>query len=100
MLPIFYITIGSGIGGGRFIVGQIYRGVGRGAAEIGDVQVTTTGAGWEAELASLESVASGWGIAENARRHLAYSDEWHTPLREVRAQEITAVRVANEALAG
>ena len=31
--PIFYITIGSGIGGGLIINGEIYRGCGRGAAE-------------------------------------------------------------------
>jgi glucokinase len=37
--PIFYITIGSGIGGGLVINGEIYRGVGRGAAEIGHLQI-------------------------------------------------------------
>ncbi|MBM3979452.1 MAG: ROK family protein [Planctomycetes bacterium] len=98
--PVFYITIGSGIGGGLIIDGQIYRGVGRGAAEIGHLMVTTTGPGGEAELTALETVASGWGIAENARRHLAYSDEWQTPLRGARSEEITAVRIANEALGG
>ena len=36
--PIFYITVGSGIGGGFIIDGQIYRGVGRGAAEIGHLR--------------------------------------------------------------
>src|SRR5438067_9215368 len=36
--PIFYITIGSGIGGGFIIDGEIYRGVGRGAAEIGHLR--------------------------------------------------------------
>ena len=37
--PIFYITIGSGIGGGLIINGEIYRGCGRGAAEIGHLRV-------------------------------------------------------------
>src|SRR5713226_5672003 len=37
--PVFYITIGSGIGGGLIIDGEIYRGIGRGAAEIGDLRV-------------------------------------------------------------
>src|SRR5262249_18435360 len=37
--PIFYITIGSGIGGGLIINGEIYRGCGRGAAEIGHLKV-------------------------------------------------------------
>src|SRR5437899_4895032 len=36
--PIFYITIGSGIGGGLIINGEIYRGCGRGAAEIGHLR--------------------------------------------------------------
>src|SRR5947209_1666413 len=38
--PIFYITIGSGIGGGLIINGEIYRGAGRGAAEIGHLKLT------------------------------------------------------------
>src|SRR5262249_5810066 len=37
--PVFYITIGSGIGGGLIINGEIYRGCGRGAAEIGHLPV-------------------------------------------------------------
>src|SRR6478752_2014272 len=37
--PIFYITVGSGIGGGLIINGEIYRGCGRGAAEIGHLQI-------------------------------------------------------------
>jgi glucokinase len=64
--PIFYITIGSGIGGGLIIDGEIYRGVGRGAAEIGHLYI--------GELLhshpfyrSLESIASGWGMERWAR---------------------------------
>src|SRR5579884_2668155 len=37
--PVFYITIGSGIGGGLIVDGQILRGTGRGAAEIGHLKV-------------------------------------------------------------
>jgi glucokinase len=56
--PIFYITIGSGIGGGLIINGEIYRGCGRGAAEIGHVRVD-----WERDRpVKLEQVASGWAI--------------------------------------
>jgi glucokinase len=36
--PVFYITVGTGVGGGLIIDGEIYRGVGRGAAEIGHVR--------------------------------------------------------------
>lgn len=36
--PIFYMTVGTGIGGGLIVDGEIYRGVGKGAAEIGHVR--------------------------------------------------------------
>jgi glucokinase len=68
--PIFYITIGSGIGGGLIIDGEIYRGCGRGAAEIGHLQFTAPGE--EGEIGyrprTLENVASGWAIEQRARR--------------------------------
>src|SRR3954454_5185159 len=60
--PVFYITIGSGIGGGLIIDGEIYRGVGRGAAEIGHV-LLETGSG---VLVPLEEIASGWAIGHRA----------------------------------
>lgn len=53
--PAFYITVGSGIGGGLIMGGAIYPGCGRGAAEIGHLMVNRHG-----EI--LEHVASGWGI--------------------------------------
>src|SRR5438067_3071778 len=61
--PIFYITIGSGIGGGLIIDGEIYRGCGRGAAEIGHVRLFADYRGgllWGDEV--LEDRASGWAI--------------------------------------
>src|SRR5438093_43051 len=67
--PIFYITIGSGIGGGLIIDGEIYRGCGRGAAEIGHLLVNNTAlpgpAGFSMGL--LEHLASGWAIEREAR---------------------------------
>src|SRR5262249_17950280 len=95
--PIFYITIGSGIGGGLIIKGEIYRGCGRGAAEIGHLSVPGIASaphvppvplnpwfislpeimrGWRGAFPSaqirlvylpLEEAASGWGIARGAR---------------------------------
>jgi glucokinase len=59
--PIFYITIGSGIGGGLIIEGEIYRGVGRGAAEIGHLRIWHDG-----QYVTLESIASGWGMERQA----------------------------------
>jgi glucokinase len=52
--PVFYVTVGSGIGGGLIIDGQIYRGAGRGAAEVGHVIIDG--------VHTTEEVASGFGI--------------------------------------
>ena len=73
--PIFYITIGSGIGGGFIIDGEIFRGVGRGAAEIGHLLVLVDD-DQNPSWGTLESVASGWGIQSNAQRILRC---WSSP---------------------
>ncbi len=63
--PLIYMTIGSGIGGALILDGQIYRGCGLGALEIGHLRVPD---GCDArEIPELEQVASGWGIARQAR---------------------------------
>src|SRR5437879_8304368 len=54
--PIFYMNIGSGIGGALIIDGKIYRGCGRGAAEIGHLRVRATDSPGPA-IVSLEDVA-------------------------------------------
>jgi glucokinase len=61
--PVFYMTVGSGIGGGLIIDGQIYRGVGRGAAEVGHLRPVYPDKG-PGEI--LEYWASGWGIGKRA----------------------------------
>jgi glucokinase len=58
--PVFYITVGTGIGGGLVIDGEIYRGVGKGAGEIGHLVIRGE--------AILESFAAGWGIEVRANR--------------------------------
>jgi glucokinase len=68
--PIFYITIGSGIGGGFIMDGEIYRGCGRGAAEIGHLRLVAGNRG-----PILEEVSSGWGIA---RRAVSLAAPWQT----------------------
>lgn len=72
--PIFYITVGSGIGGGLIINGEIYRGCGRGAAEIGHVEVDDSyvTASNIAIVNSniLEDCASGWALEKCVERAL------------------------------
>jgi glucokinase len=64
--PLLYLTIGSGIGGALIIDGQIYRGAGRGAAEIGHLEVPDASAP-DSAFRQLEEISSGWGIARQAR---------------------------------
>src|SRR5208337_162201 len=64
--PLLYLTIGSGIGGALIIDGQIYRGGGLGAVEIGHLEVPVHTRNGPQTL-ELEQIASGWGIARRAR---------------------------------
>jgi glucokinase len=91
--PIFYITIGSGIGGGLIIGGTIYRGVGRGAAEIGHLRVPTSG-GFDI----LEHVASGWSI-ENRTKSRIKSGEPCEMLQQLQADKPLTARMVFEAAA-
>jgi glucokinase len=91
--PIFYVTIGSGIGGGLIIDGAIYRGVGRGAAEIGHLRVPTPG-GFDI----LEHVASGWGIENRANLRIK-SGEPCEVLRQLQAGKPLTARMVFEAAA-
>ena len=61
---IFYMTIGSGIGGGWIVDGKVDNGQGIGSAEMGHTWVTDPRTGMPAEL---EQVCSGWGIGRRAR---------------------------------
>src|SRR5207253_7136733 len=54
--------------GGFIINGETDRGTGRGAAEIGHLLVTDPDS--PSKLVALEEVASGWSIAQRARRLL------------------------------
>jgi glucokinase len=72
--PVFYVTVGSGIGGGLVIAGEIYRGGGRGAAEIGHLRLrgahVCPRTGNLAEWGPLEDFASGWAIQRWAEHRL------------------------------
>jgi glucokinase len=72
--PIFYMNVGSGIGGALIINGEIYRGSGRGAAEIGHLALDGTYLSHSGSAihttATIETCASGWAIAREARQRL------------------------------
>jgi glucokinase len=66
---VFYITAGSGVGGGWIVNGQIDAGQGLGAAEIGHTWVPNPATGAPVEL---EQICSGWSIGRRAREVAAH----------------------------
>jgi glucokinase len=113
--PIFYITIGSGIGGGLITNGEIYRGCGRGAAEIGHTRLVPSAAlqfsdqpityfCWPKEASRLlEELASGWAIAFRGQEAAALGDPRALTLLRLangQAERITAAHVAQAAAQG
>jgi glucokinase len=66
--PVFYVTVGTGIGGGLIVNGEPFHGHGPATAEIGHLRP-----GLHADRAdqTVESLASGWGIAAAAQAYLS-----------------------------
>lgn len=68
--PIFYVTVGSGIGGALIHRGQVYRGVGLGAGEIGHLWIEADLTDWDRTKRTgwrnLEDGSSGWAIQRQA----------------------------------
>ena len=61
---VFYMTAGSGVGGGWILDGRIDDGQGLGAAEVGHTWVPDPESG---EPVELEQLCSGWAIGRRAR---------------------------------
>lgn len=57
---VFYVTIGSGIGAGMVINGEIYHGAKPGEAEIGHIRLNREGL-------TLENSCSGWAVDKRIR---------------------------------
>jgi glucokinase len=58
--PVFYVTLGSGVGGGLVASGKIYHGASPGEAEIGHVRLDRRGT-------TVESRCSGWAVDAKIR---------------------------------
>ena len=58
--PVFYVTLGSGVGGGLVADGRIYHGATPGEAEIGHLRLDRAGT-------ILESSCSGWSVDAKIR---------------------------------
>ncbi|HEY9172176.1 MAG TPA: ROK family protein [Verrucomicrobiae bacterium] len=58
--PVFYVTLGSGVGGGLVWGGRIYHGAAPGESELGHVRLDRGGA-------TVESRCSGWAVDARIR---------------------------------
>jgi glucokinase len=59
--PVFYVTLGSGVGGGLVVDGRIYHGAKPGEAEIGHLRLDRQGV-------ILEDCCSGWAVDRKLRQ--------------------------------
>ena len=58
--PVFYVTLGSGVGGGLVLDGKIYHGARPGESEIGHVRLERDGT-------TVEARCSGWAVDARIR---------------------------------
>jgi glucokinase len=58
--PVFYVTLGSGVGGGLVVAGNIFHGARPGEAEIGHLRLDRAGT-------IVESRCSGWAVDARIR---------------------------------
>jgi glucokinase len=96
---IFYITVGTGIGGGFIVDGHVYRGSGHGAAEIGHLR---PGLSAIDSHATVESRAAGPGIVATVRRMMpdaARADVDDLNLRTGEDLELLTAKIVGEAAA-
>ena len=62
--PVFYVTLGSGVGGGLVVDQRIYHGTIPGEAEIGHIRLDKSGA-------IVEKRCSGWAVDQRIRTAVA-----------------------------
>lgn len=72
--PLFYVTLGSGVGGGLVAGGKIYHGASPGESEFGHLRLDRNGT-------ILESRCSGWAV--DARIREAVRGKRETPLTKL-----------------
>jgi glucokinase len=94
--PVFYITLGSGVGGGLVVDGEIYHGATPGEAEIGHVRLDRAGT-------IVENRCSGWAVDRRIRESIKDSTgrlaELCGGLNAGEARHLSAALVADDPLA-
>ena len=66
--PVFYVTLGSGVGGGLVVNGKIFHGAKPGESEIGHMRLDKSGR-------IVESSCSGWAVDQKIRAAIKRNPE-------------------------
>jgi glucokinase len=94
--PVFYVTLGSGVGGGLVVDGKIYHGAIPGEAEIGHVRLDRSGI-------IVEERCSGWAVDRRIREAIRDSNgklaELCRGMSAGEARHLSAALVAGDRLA-
>ncbi|HEY6226515.1 MAG TPA: ROK family protein, partial [Verrucomicrobiae bacterium] len=94
--PVFYVTLGSGVGGGLVVDGKVYHGAMPGEAEIGHVRLDRSGA-------IVEERCSGWAVDRRIREAIKDSKgklaELCRGMNAGEARHLSAALVADDPLA-
>jgi glucokinase len=97
---MFYMTIGTGIGGAIILDGKLWIGASGLAGEVGHITIDTEGIECECgNTGCLETVASGPNIVRRAKDRL-YRDSTSSLSRLAANRDFTAADVAHEAMNG
>jgi glucokinase len=99
---LIYVAVGTGIGGGIIINGELYNGVSGSAGEIGHMTIDINGPRCNCgNIGCWESLASGKAVAKEARRRIAQGTKsLLIELAEGEPQNITAQLVSTAARRG
>ncbi len=90
--PMFYTTVGSGIGGGLILEATgIHPGAGLGSAEVGHLRLSPGGP-------IVEEIGSGWGIQRQTRRALEAGET--SILSNLKTEDVTVPAIAKAAQGG
>ncbi len=97
---LIFLTMGTGLGAGLILNGQLYRGATDAAGEIGHVRLTKRGPKGFGKHGSAEGWASGAGMAQVARMYARAAAKRGEPTLLGRQKQLTGVEVAQAAAAG
>jgi glucokinase len=100
---VVFLTMGTGIGAGLILNGELYRGTTEMAGEIGHVSLTEDGPVGYGKAGSVEGWASGWGMALHGMEvvHEAMQSGEYTVLAETAASgQLTSKDIGQAALNG